>query len=263
MVVIDVEKCIGCGMCEKDCPANKLKVVEGKAEYSPDCIQCGHCVAVCPKGAVSIPEYDMDDVEEYQKEGFHILPDQFLHAVKFRRSIRSYADRPLEREVLERMLQAGRYTPTAKNTQECRFIVLEKELDAFKTVLWNTIPDLAEKMKKTMPHYSVFFKFLYRKWKSDPDHDPLFFNAPACIFIVADNPLDGGLAAANMENMAVAQGAGVLYSGYIQRIVEAAPELKEWLGAGERTVACCMLAGYPAVTYRRTAPRRKADIDWR
>ena len=67
MVVIDREKCIGCGLCAADCPAEKLTVTDGKAVYTPGCIQCGHCVAVCPRAAVSIPEYDMADVEEYDR----------------------------------------------------------------------------------------------------------------------------------------------------------------------------------------------------
>ena len=263
MVVIDKEKCIGCGLCAKDCPAGKIDVKDGKAVYTPECIQCGHCVAVCPKAAVSIPEYDMDDVEEYDADNFRVDPEHFLHAVKFRRSIRSFRDKKLDRDCLERILQAGRYTPTAKNRQACRFIVLQNELEDFKDLLWQQVPELADQMKEEMPHYAMLFKFMYRRWKKDPADDQLFFNAPSCILIASENPLDGGLAAANMETMAVAEGAGVLYSGYLQRIIEASSTLKEWLQIEERCLTCCMLVGYPAVTYKRTAPRKKADIIWR
>lgn len=95
MVVVEREKCIGCGLCVKDCPAGKLKLEEKKAVYTPECIQCGHCVAVCPQAAVSIPEYDMGDVEEFDKETFAVDPEHFLRAVKFRRSVRSYREKPV------------------------------------------------------------------------------------------------------------------------------------------------------------------------
>lgn len=263
MIVIDIQKCMGCGLCVKDCPAGRLKLEEKKAVYTPECIECGHCVAVCPGAAVSIPEYDMADVEEYDRETFTVDASKFLRAVKFRRSVRSYKDRPVETEKMQRILQAGRYTPTAKNSQACRFIVLEEELQEFRKILWEEIPVLAERMKEEFPHYAMMFKFMYRSWRKDHADDRLFFNAPSCILIVSDNPLDGGLAAANMENMAVAEGAGVLYSGYLQRVIEMSPTLKEWLEIQGRHLVCCMLIGYPAVTYRRTAPRKKADIIWR
>ena len=108
MIVIDKEKCIGCGLCAADCPAEKLAVENGKAVYTPECIQCGHCVAVCPRAAVSIPEYDMADVEEYDRETFTVDPAVFLRAVKFRRSIRNYREKSISREVLGRILEAGR-----------------------------------------------------------------------------------------------------------------------------------------------------------
>lgn len=263
MVVIEQEKCIGCGMCVQDCPAGKIEVRDGKAVYTEKCILCGHCVAVCPCSAVSIPEFDMDEVEEYNRDTFTVRPENYLHAVKFRRSIRNYSKDLVEQDKLERILQAGRYTPTAKNRQSVRFIVLRKELEEFRKMLWNEIPGLTERMKDELPHYAMMFRMMHRSWKKNPEKDPLFFNAPVCMILAAKTSLDAGLAAANMENMAAAEGMGILYSGYLQRIIEASPSLKQWLGIDELPVGCCMLAGYPAVTYKRTAPRKKADIIWR
>ena len=260
MVKINRDLCIGCGECAADCPVDVLHIIEGKAEVSGPCFQCGHCVAVCPSEAVSIPEYDMAGVEAYQKDSFTVSPENFLHAVKFRRSIRSYKDTRISREVLEQIIEAGRYTATAKNAQACTFVAVQTRLPEFKELFWSEFPYILEILRETKPDYVRAFTRFYEKWKKDPKDDTFFFNAPCLLITAADNPLDGGLAAANMENMAVAEGAGALYSGYLQRTVSVSPKLMEWLGLEGRTLACCMLLGYPAVKYQRTAPRKTGDI---
>jgi nitroreductase len=45
-------------------------------------------------------------------------------AIAKRRSIRSYKDKPIEKEVLERVLEAGRLAPSACNYQPWRFVVV-------------------------------------------------------------------------------------------------------------------------------------------
>lgn len=45
-------------------------------------------------------------------------------AIKGRRSIRAFADRPIEKDVLERLLDAARWAPTASNQQRWRFVVV-------------------------------------------------------------------------------------------------------------------------------------------
>ncbi|HOV51778.1 MAG: quinol dehydrogenase membrane component [Methanosaeta sp. PtaB.Bin018] len=49
-LVVDRQKCIKCGKCQKVCPM-QLPVKE--IQEMPDCIKCGRCVEACPKGALS------------------------------------------------------------------------------------------------------------------------------------------------------------------------------------------------------------------
>ena len=54
-VVVDLEKCTGCGNCEEACPTGAIKVVDGKAKVNEDdCVECGACVSECPTGALSL-----------------------------------------------------------------------------------------------------------------------------------------------------------------------------------------------------------------
>jgi nitroreductase len=62
---------------------------------------------------------------------------KFLDLVKKRQSVRKYLDKPVEREKLERCLEAARLAPSANNSQPWSFIVVDdpklKEAVARKT----------------------------------------------------------------------------------------------------------------------------------
>lgn len=263
MVTINQELCIGCGICAEDCFAEVIAMEAGKAKVEKSCIECGHCVALCPAEAVSIPEYEMEDIEPYNQASFDVKAENMLHAIKFRRSIRNYKPDKIEQDKAARVLDAGRYTATAKNRQGTRFIFVQEHLEEFKNMVWSTMPDVIERLKKEAPPYAENFTKYYERWQKDSQDDKLFFNAPAFLLVATDNLLDGGLAAANMENAAVSEGLGVLYSGYLMRIISSSSTLTKWLETEGRQIACCMLLGYPAITYLRTAPRRKGDIVWK
>ena len=135
MVSIDREKCIGCGACVKDCFPENIFFENGKAEAKGRCMQCGHCIAVCPVNAVSITNYPQEGIEEYNKENFDISPERLLNFIKFRRSIRHYKNKPVEKEKLERIVEAGRYTPTGSNMQDVSYIVVQENLEKLKSEL--------------------------------------------------------------------------------------------------------------------------------
>lgn len=50
-----------------------------------------------------------------------------LTAIKGRRSIRKYSDRPVEEDVLGKVLEAGRLSPSANNKQSWKFIVVREK----------------------------------------------------------------------------------------------------------------------------------------
>ncbi|SDF15018.1 4Fe-4S binding protein [Sporolituus thermophilus] len=57
--VVDKDKCIGCGICSKVCPAETIAVKERKAEIDLDhCRGCGACNQRCPVYAITMEKLE-------------------------------------------------------------------------------------------------------------------------------------------------------------------------------------------------------------
>jgi len=54
--IIDMKKCNGCTICDKNCPLDVIYMVKKVPEvrYPDECWHCGVCRQDCPTGAVSI-----------------------------------------------------------------------------------------------------------------------------------------------------------------------------------------------------------------
>jgi electron transfer flavoprotein alpha subunit len=57
-VIIDLEKCTGCGQCLEVCPFDALELAGDKVSVKEGCTLCGACVEICEPGALSLPEDD-------------------------------------------------------------------------------------------------------------------------------------------------------------------------------------------------------------
>ena len=54
MILVDEEKCIGCGYCVRDCPVEAMSLKKKKAVVDAQtCTECGACIRVCEQGAIS------------------------------------------------------------------------------------------------------------------------------------------------------------------------------------------------------------------
>ena len=269
MVKIDGSKCIVCESCIYDCffkalsnEDNKIIVDENK------CRNCGHCIAICPQNAVECVDLDMNEVKEYNKEEFYIEDEKILNFIKFRRSTRRFKDEKIKRQEIEKIIEAGRFTPTGGNSQGVSYIVVENKLKEITKLGLETLNNLGEDLlsreiiDENLSRYANNWTTGYKKYLENPDDDTyLFFNSKTIVLLVSNSAVDAGLAASNMELMANAMGVGVCFSGYFVRAVNSNKEIRDVLGLEEGQKAqVCMIMGYPEIEYFRTVPRNKAKI---
>ena len=261
MITIDKNRCFGCGLCAGDCLASAIRFSDGKAEVFKRCFECGHCVAICPTDAVCFDggDYDMADVEPLGA-GFGIDSETMLHAIKVRRSIRHFSKEKPSRHDLEIILEAGRFSPTASNAQNVSYMVFIEKTDELNRIAMEelrTYRNDPESFAKVFPP-----PMTARRINFDYD-DFLFKGAPAVIVTLSPHTVNAAIASANMELQAVSLGLGVLYVGFFTRLAAGNEKLRAYLGLQDSDkVVTCLAVGYPDVRYRRTVPRKKAEIIW-
>ena len=247
---IDDDKCIVCSKCIDDCPNSYLYLEDEKIHtHQKGCMECGHCYAICPQGAITMTNYDSADEEVVLMS--EINPETLLNAMKSRRTIRQFKQDHIEDEKIEKILEAGRYSPTGANRQMVSYTILgSKQKEAEEICL-----SLFRKGKKFGSAFAGYLK------RIEIDDDFFFKGAPLVIVVASKSTVDGGLASSYMEIMAESLGLGVLYSGFFVMCCKMSRKLKKLLELEKGyDVVTCMVIGYPDVKYQRIAPRKDLKV---
>lgn len=66
MIMIDEEKCTGCGLCVPNCAEGALQIVDGVAKVVSEsyCDGLGACLGHCPEGALTLREIETVEFDE-------------------------------------------------------------------------------------------------------------------------------------------------------------------------------------------------------
>jgi nitroreductase len=181
-----------------------------------------------------------------------------LEAIKSRRAIRSYEDKPIPESAIQTMLEAATYAPSAINVQPWKFTIITNKAemkrlsDIAKPVLARMLPDVGDEGLVGL-----------KKRLSDPNYN-IFYNAPLLIFVAgAKSPYavyDCSMAAQNTMFAAYTLGIG---SCWIGTAVPNAndPKIKPSLGIPEdHDVYAAVIFGYPKGGFPKAPPKRPAQI---
>jgi len=270
LFVVDQEKCKRDGICATECPVSILTMndhdpepVEGAEQR---CLNCGHCVAVCPHGAISLQTMPSERCQPL-RDDWRLTPEQVEQFLKGRRSIRTYKDQPVEREVLTHMIDMARFAPSGHNGQPVSWLVIHDKNEV-KRLAGVVIDWMRSQVEAKTPFARAFsMKGLVAAWETG--YDPICRSAPHLIITHAPKnnkiaSLSCSIALTYLELAALPFGLGTCWAGYFQLAAEMSSSLQEALALpdGHQSFGA-MMVGYPKFEYQRIPMRNEAQIMWR
>lgn len=195
------------------------------------------------------------------------VKEYVIENIKSRRSVRSFKSEPLPRDVVEKIVEAGRFAPSALNRQPWKFIVINdvgliEELSQIARArikrLYKLIP-LLKWFSKDLKDQRVVNAI--KKTAESPE-DTVFYKAPLLIFIANDARLSGTerdcyLAAQNMMLASHSLGIGSCFIGR-GRAIPKKVLLKKFDLPNYYNVNVHLAFGYPR-EFPKTPPARRED----
>jgi len=302
-------RCLGCGLNEPD--------FAGVQYFGKLCIACHNCQAVCPQEALVFPHfykveegrfaYDFDYPEvgqgfpnplQFEKPVPLSEIDDILTGVEKvlyrRRSVRVYKDKPVPKKLIQRVLEAGRFAPSAGNCQGWKFVVVtDKEF----------LKDLSDSSMKFLglftklyqgkgAGFSMLKKALAFIKPNSIDQRPMaaiqgtleprfgegmancLFSAPAAIFLlkhsmhISEPELGMGILGQNMVLAAHSLGMGTCFVGFVANALNLDPVTKKKFGKRlglewpYNSVSIVITLGYPAVQVDKPVDREFPRVNW-
>jgi NAD-dependent dihydropyrimidine dehydrogenase PreA subunit/nitroreductase len=277
MVIVDKEKCRGCGLCAGICHQRCIALANGSdgsvahIDYAL-CSTCTQCIAICPQQALS---WEQVQPLAYDKER---LPsaEQLEELFKQRRTVRRFREDRIERALVSEIVGYGIYAPT--NNYDLGAIVVDDPaiLETLDSIIMRYVSWLYDLLYRP----SIVFNLIRAitpaigpktkvKMEQSLKTGRAFDSLPAAlVLIVGDRRIILSEASAqyalyNMILYAQTKGIGSRINGGIPLTLDRSRRARQYLGLKKREhILATLELGHAAVRFMNKVEGKTMSIAW-
>lgn len=286
-VLIDDELCTTCGICVEVCKGGPLFIADERLQVDQSigfgCIACGACAAACPTDAIRISGRDLypQDITPLPVASAR-APYEALHALLVsRRSIRNFHQRPIEPELIEKILESAATAPVGVPPSDVGVLVFRTP-EAISTLrddllesikYWPTIfsPWLMTLLRPFIGRVNadMFGKFIHPAVKSFLEKkakgiDWLFYDAPLVLYFYGtpyNDPADTVIAATLAMLAGESLGLGTCLLGFPGYIFQYGKSVRRKYGLPNKIQpGLAVIFGYPKYRIHNAVKRRFREV---
>ena len=288
---IKKEVCTGCGLCVSVCKDFSIEIINKKVAKTASplygCIGCGHCMAICPTGAIEIYGREISPAVLFdipKKESLASY-EQLLSVYQHRRSIREFKDKPIEDELIEKILTAAKTAPMGLPPSDVNVMILNgvdktrqfaedfsQHFRSYKFMTSNFFTTIMRPVWGTENSelFKGFIKPLFKAYAEgwDEGKNNINYDAPLAMYFYATpyaDPADPIVAATYAMIIAETLGLGTVMLGAVHPFIQRGKKSKKFrekYGIKHKSKEGIFVAfGYPKVKYKKAIKRTFASIN--
>jgi NAD-dependent dihydropyrimidine dehydrogenase PreA subunit/nitroreductase len=273
MVIVDKERCTGCGLCEKICHEHCIGISDHvPIIHQSTCSTCTQCIAVCPRQALT---WDGQPPSACNKTNLP-SPDQLDELFRERRSARYFTKDRIERELLGKIVSYGIYAPT--ENFHLRAIIVDEEnilaeIEQTLMILTVRIHRLIQPGFISILARLIGLSHTYQRSKAKIEFvmqrgSPFLSPPTALVLVIGEKriPLSGSsaqYALCNMFYYAQSLGIGSWICGNGPLYLDKNKAIRKHLKIQKReNILGAVFLGYPAIRFTNKVSGRAMPVQW-